>query len=158
MAAVTLAAGCGSSHRTASITQSADATASARINAAQCIRQHGVNIPDPTPTGAWALQAFRIINSYPQAQAQAALNACAKEIHRAFPQAFNLTPAQQAQRRRQGLAFAQCMRSHHVAVPDPPVGLGGTVAYLHQLSSIDRNSPVVKAAVATCRKTATASG
>jgi hypothetical protein len=155
-----LAAGCGSSHSSTSNANSANSANSvnaantARIGAAQCIRRHGINIPDPTPGGAWAINAFRILNGYPQSQTQAALNACAAQIHKAFPQAFNLTPAQQAQRRQQGMAFAQCMRSRHIAIPDPPVGLGGTAAYLHQLSSIDRNSPAIRSAAATCRKLA----
>ena len=49
------------------------------------------------------------------------------------------------------LAFAECMRSHGVPkFPDPQVDNGGTHMQV-TAGQIDPNSPIVKAAIATCR-------
>jgi hypothetical protein len=102
-----------------------------------CILAQGINIPDLTPGGGRLVNALRILASYPPAKVQAAEQACAGVIKQAFPNLANLTPAQVAQRRRQAIAFAQCMRARGIPFPDP----GNPAAVLKAVTSIDTNSP-----------------
>ncbi len=117
------------------------------------MRAHGIDIPDQdlTPGGGRLLTALRIIAGYPQAQVQAAERACMSEIRQAFPSLTSLTPAQQAQRRQEAIVFAQCMRAHGIAFPDPTSALANPAAYLKAVTAIDRSSPSYKAAAPGCR-------
>jgi hypothetical protein len=125
----------------------------ARIQAANCIRGEGINIPDLTPGGGRLLNVLRIVNSYPQVKVRAALKACDSEIRKAFPQLGSLTPQQIAERRRAAAIFAQCMRAHGVPFPDfSTTGLPtpGTLATLIQL----QKSPAYKATEPLCQSQA----
>ena len=155
------ACGSGGSHSTSISTAAAIPTvptntpqvARARIEAAQCFRAHGINIPDFTAGGGRIRQALRIIASYPAAQVRSVTQACASSIRRAFPNATgaNLTPSELAQRRQQGLAFTECMRSHGIAIPDPTAAAGNPGAHLKEIGSLDTSSPTFKAAASACR-------
>jgi hypothetical protein len=135
-----------------------DAVQAARVRASVCMRAQGIDIPDLRPGGGRLLNALRILASYPQAKVQAAEKACASEIKQAFPNLANVTPAQQALRRRQAIAFAQCMRAHGIAFPDPITALADPAAYLRAVTSIDTSSPAYKAAAPSCRAEALKAG
>jgi hypothetical protein len=157
--AVALAA-CGSSgHSSSSGTTTSTAAAAvpispnlvkARVAAAACMRAQGIDIPDPGATTGSILKVLRILAGYPQAKVQAAETACAAQIHQAFPNATNLSPAQRAQRLREAVAFSQCMRSHGISFPDPSTAAGNPAGYVQALQSLDTNSPAFKAAGKTC--------
>jgi len=155
--AVALAA-CGSSgHSSSSTTTTAAAAApispnlvKARVAAAACMRAQGIDIPDPGVTSGSILKVLRVLAGYPQAKVQAAETACAVQIHQAFPNATNLSPAQRAQRLREAVAFSQCMRSHGISFPDPSTAAGNPAGYVQALQSLDTNSPAFKAAGKTC--------
>jgi hypothetical protein len=161
LATLIVLSGCGSSgspstsaaatSSPAGATRNVEAIDQARIKAASCIRAQGINIPDFGQGRGQVLQVLRIVAGYPEVKVQAAMRACASEIHQAFPNATALTPQQRAQRLREGSLFAQCMRAHGINFPDPAGAASNPAAYLNALSSVDLSSPAYKAAAAPCR-------
>jgi hypothetical protein len=118
------------------------------------MRAQGINIPDLTPGGGRLVNALRVLAGYSPTKVQAADKACAGVLKQAFPNLADLTPAQVAQRRRQAIAFAQCMRARGIAFPDP----GNPAAVLKAVASIDTNSPAYLAAAPVCRAEALKAG
>jgi hypothetical protein len=163
-----LAVGCGSSSSTTTTSSSttaggsptgvSDAVQAARVKASVCLRAHGIDVPDLTPGGGRLAQALRVIAGYPPAKIQAAEQSCASEIKQAFPNLANVTPAQQAQRRREATVFAQCMRAHGINFPDPSTALSDPSAYLKAVTSINTSSPAYKAVAPGCRTEALKAG
>jgi len=152
VALVLMLSACGSSGSSGSTTGgTSGAQFQARLNLAKCFRAHGINVPDPStgggPAGGGGL--FRILRQYPQAQIQAARQACQQYFAQAFPQ-LNLTPQQRAQFQQQLVKFAECMRSHGVNVPDPTFNGNGGFGF-RVFRSIDRNSPAFQSALTACR-------
>jgi hypothetical protein len=159
--ALALAAGCGAKARGPGIASagggrggghgaSPSPTASvdpeeAQRQFAQCMREHGMEVPDPD-TGKPGGGGVRIQAS-PGSNAQAALEACQKYL----PAGKLTTPdPQQLEKMRQ---FAQCMREHGVDVPDPDAGGGpqikkGTGGGKDTFSPDD---PAFKAAMEACQ-------
>ena len=142
---------CGSSSSSSTTTAaSSGAQFQARLNFAKCMRSHGINVPDPSTGGGPAGGGgfFRQLRNYPQAQRQAALQACQSILRQAFG---NITPAQSAQFRQQLVKFAECMRSHGIDIPDPTTGNGpGGFGLRREFRSLDRNSPAFQAANKAC--------
>ena len=149
---------CGSSSSSTSSAASGSGASSsnarfqARVNLAKCFRAHGINVPDPSSGGGPPEGGglFRVLQNYPQAQVQAARQACQQYFAQAFPQA-NLSPAQRAQLQQQLVKFAQCMRSHGINVPDPTFNANGAFGFRQAFRSIDRNSPAFKSALTACQ-------
>ena len=120
------------------------------------MRQHGVNIPDPTGNGGPPPGAGGIDRNSPQFQA--AIKVCGKNLRGAFG---NVTPAQRQQFQAAMLKFAQCLRSQGLNVQDPQFnasgsptsrppgdGGGGPGGFLRGL---DRNDPKTQAAMKACQ-------
>ena len=158
-------AACGSSGSPASSSSSTAANAgsgtstaapsaaltAARVTAAKCMRSQGIDIPDPAgPKGA-ARNLLLILARYPQAKLQSAEQACATELHAAFPNATSLTPAERAQRLQEADAFATCMRSHGIAFPDPSQLASDPLSFYQAIAGLNASSPAVKAAGTTCK-------
>src|SRR5487761_1250236 len=113
-AALTVAA-CGSSKTTASTANTTTASrVSQQLKFADCMRQHGVPISDPSsgPVGALSSGA-------PPQTLQPAIAACRQYFSRAqgpvstpdraaFTQAF--------------VKYAPCLRAHGIDIPDPAIG------------------------------------
>jgi hypothetical protein len=150
---------CGSSSSanggSTSGSSSSGAQFQARLDLAKCMRQHGINVPDPSAGGGPAGGGgfFRVLRNYPQAQVQAAQQACSQYTRKAFGQ-DNVSPAQREQRRQQLVKFATCMRSHGINIPDPVAGQGGGFGIRQALGSVDVNSPAFKSAMTACRSVA----
>ena len=135
-----VAAGCGGS--TESSTTSADAQDAARVKFAQCLRQHGVDIPDNAGQGQGAgAGALRNID---RSTLQAAMKACQKYQQAAVG---DISDAQQQEFRDAFTKFASCMRQHGVDLPDMNPG-GGPPAGGQQLN---RDDPTTKAAMSACQ-------
>jgi hypothetical protein len=128
------------------------------VKASVCLRAHGIDVPDLTPGAGRLVNALRIIASYPQPKVQAAEQACASEIKQAFPNLANVTPAERAQRLKEGTVFAQCMGAHGINFPDPATAQANPQAYLKAVTSIDTNSPAYKAVAPGCRAQALKAG
>jgi hypothetical protein len=124
-----LLAGCGHG---AAANQAASTTSSNKqadaLKFAQCMRSHGVNIPDPQTSGSGG--GFRIQVGGPGGPGgvnpdsttfQNAQKACQSLL----PNGGQMSPQQQAQAQQNALNFARCMRSHGVDIPDPQFGNGG---------------------------------
>lgn len=128
----------------------------ARLVLARCMRAHGVDVPDSAAAGTPGSQVavMALLAKYSLDQITAAANDCRSVLFQAFPQA-KLSPAQQAQRRNQTLAYARCMRTHHIDVPDPQgTGLGFGIGMLKALTSVNLNSPAFRSANKACVQTA----
>ena len=148
MTAVALtAAGCGGSSSNAS-GSSASAQDTARIKLTQCLRDHGLNVPDNPGQGGGGGAGLR--NADP-AKLRTAMQACQKYQQAAFG---NISPAQRQEFRDAFTKFAACMRQHGVNVPDPGTGTGGPGAGAGGggiRNRLDQNDPKVKAAMTACR-------
>ena len=97
----------------------------AALKWARCMREHGVDVPDPQvgSGGRLTVQAgtgrrFDRDN----AKFQAAIEACGSPLGNARPQ---LTDEQSEQLQETMLGFAKCMREHGVDMPDPDFSGGG---------------------------------
>ncbi len=152
-------AACGSSSSTKTTLSGAGAgegrpspaVQQARVRAAVCMRAQGIDIPDPAATQSGVLAIVRALARYPSGRIQAAEQACAPEIRKAFPDVSALSPAQRSQRLRAATVFAQCMRAHGISFPDPSTAVGNPAGFLSLLQALPTNSPAFKAATPGCR-------
>jgi hypothetical protein len=118
----------------------------AQLKFARCMREHGVDMPDPKP-------GERGIRLQPQAGVsqgtmQAADKACRKYLQDLKPR--EMSPEQEKKFRDAALAHARCMREHGVDMPDPTFGDNGTATIRIARGGVDLNSPKVKEAQEAC--------
>jgi hypothetical protein len=112
----------------------------AALKFAQCMRQHGVDVPDPQ-AGSGGIQIQAGQNGVdPQSQTfQDAQSACQHFMRDAIPADQRPDPTQM---RDQLTKLAQCMREHGIDMPDPQVNSDGTVEFGgHPGSGSGGNSP-----------------
>lgn len=120
---------------------------------AACMRQNGEpSFPDPNAQGQISISSAAGIDPS-SAQFQQAQQACQKDMpNKGAPP----SPAQQAQMRRQALAFSACMRSHgEPNFPDPQFGSGGNASIKISAGAgtgLDPQSPQFQAAQTACQK------
>ncbi|MBE3012705.1 hypothetical protein IL992_26450 [Microbispora sp. NEAU-D428] len=89
----------------------------AQLKFAQCMREHGVDMPDPDPDGR-----VRIMSKKgDEASMQKAMQACQHFMKDAVGDKLG---GDDPQARDRMLKFAQCMREHGVDMPDPEPGKG----------------------------------
>jgi hypothetical protein len=98
------------------------------------MRQHGVDMPDPTFTdngnggGGFAIRQAGpgAVGARPaDATLQAAQTACQPIMDKAQQDMPRPSPQEQAKMRDQALKFAKCMREHGVDMPDPTFDSNG---------------------------------
>ena len=106
---------------------------------AKCMREHGVEVPDPGPDGE-----LQMSGDIDRAKATEAMSACQQFLPNGGTLS-NLTPEQLEQAR----AFAKCMREHGVDMPDPDPASG--VADMLGNGAIDINSPAFRDAANACK-------
>jgi hypothetical protein len=92
----------------------------AALNWARCMRQHGIDLPDPQFSGDHITQRLPTRAEQNSPKFKAAEQAC-KQYE---PNGGRPTPPT-AQERQQALAFAQCMRQHGINMPDPKITAEG---------------------------------
>jgi hypothetical protein len=117
------------------------------VRFAQCLRQHGSSVPDPTFDSQGNPQWQVKVDDIPMAQRQPCLPLMQQAIQARGGPAVGgpLTPAQLAQYTK----FSQCMRSHGVPnFPDPDPN-GGDANIVQ--AGIDPKSPQVQQAYQQCR-------
>jgi hypothetical protein len=127
--AVAACGGGGNSDGVASVGGKATATTSpggssdpqqAALAYARCMRQHGVNLPDPQVSGDDIdLGLPRGVNR-DDPRVRAAEQVCRTYLPDGGPTVDPPTP----QMLQQTLAFARCMRQHSINIPDPKPGSG----------------------------------
>lgn len=117
----------------------------AALKHAECMRRHGVDVPDPKPDGGL------IINdeSANPEQVARALRTCDKEVGR--PPIPELSAKEEREFRDAALKHAGCMREHGIDFPDPTFGPNGTVKVKIGPGQ-HPNDPAFQAADAKCRK------
>jgi hypothetical protein len=122
---------------------------------AKCMRDHGIDMPDPQRTAGGGIK--QTMNGKPGSKAamQAAQNACKKYQQLGGGRAPSA--AEQAKIKNALLAYAKCMRDHGIDVPDPKFSNGGIQFQLGsrngRSSGPNPNSPAFKAADQACHST-----
>ena len=136
----------GSGTATAHPSPTVDAEEQAR-EFAQCMREHGVDIPDPDTAGGGGV---RITVSGNPGGTQAALQACQDKLPNGGTPP-SMDPEQQEKLRE----YAQCMREHGVDIPDPDPNGGGLMITKSggpgDGPNLDPNDPSFQAAQQACQ-------
>jgi hypothetical protein len=150
VAAMIAIAACGSGSAPPKATPSVNPQAAA-LAFSECMRAHGVNVPDPVSNAAGGGGvAIQISGNAQDPKSNAALTACQKYLPRVGGNGSQTPdPAREAQL----LKFAQCMRSHGIDMPDPQtsggrVSLGGPAG---SAPNFDPNSTAFKNAQSACQ-------
>jgi hypothetical protein len=112
----------------------------AQLEYARCMREHGLDFPDPV-NGQLRFRADRA----DQQKVAAAQEACRPILQNAAPP---VDEEQQAEEREAALAFARCMREHGVDVPDPQSQPGG--GELQVMPESSENDPNFEEAKKAC--------
>jgi hypothetical protein len=135
----------------------------AALEFARCMREHGVDMPDPDVSGGDGNGPGEVrinIGGGPgdvDAPAmKAAQEACQPALDAAMQQAGagKLDPAEEARMHENALRFAQCMRDHGVDMPDPTFAGGGVQTHIGGPGEVgsgpDPDSPVFRDAQKAC--------
>jgi hypothetical protein len=123
----------------------------AGLEFAECMREHGVNMPDPQQGKPDIVIGELGSNGNPKditkdPAARLALSKCRDKLGQ-FGQAAS--PGQDEEFQEQALVFAQCMRDHGVkGMPDPQFDSGGMSL---NIKGLNPNSPVFKQAQEACQ-------
>ena len=150
--ALALAAGCGngSSESPSASSDRGDSAASgdtsdAMLNFARCMREHGVNIPDPDSRGRIKISPRAGFSpGHLSSKVQEAQKACS----RYQPGPGNFSQTDQRKFQEAALKFARCMRKHGVDFPDPNFSDGG-IGMLAPRGA-NPNDPKLRAASKAC--------
>ncbi|HJV09454.1 MAG TPA: hypothetical protein VJ653_07220 [Acidimicrobiales bacterium] len=129
----------------------------AMLEFARCMREHGVDMPDPDTSGGPGVVTFRAGGASSGAKAididgdtfQKANEACKDLMGDVGP--MNMTPEQQQEMQDQALAFSRCMREHGVNMPDPTFGEKGQMMMkIGDGDGIDPSDPKFQDAQQAC--------
>jgi hypothetical protein len=152
-AAAVAAAGCGGSGpKGASGGEQPDDAK--QLAFARCMREAGIDFPDPTPGAGARPDAIRIPRSVPPKRFLQIEQACRRSsgIRTKVPSA-----AEQARFRDDALKFARCMRAHGVDLPDPQMSPDGGGIVIQKKNSASGggsgpavDSPAFRRAAAAC--------
>lgn len=130
---------------------------------AQCMRDNGVDFPDPQFDASGRPQFNRQGGqSFDQLRNSAAFQKAQKACDSKRPNfagQFERTPAEQAQMRKNLLKFAQCMRSKGLDFPDPTFDANGRPQFDRNggpggAQGQNRDDPKAQAARQACQKAA----
>jgi hypothetical protein len=125
----------------------------AALEHAQCMREHGVDVPDPQFDGGRVMQRGPEGN-VPREKLEEAERACEKFFEKAEP---SEPPSEQEQQefREAALAHARCMREHGIEkFPDPTFDEdGGAQLRIDRSMGIDPDDPDFQEAQKACEDT-----
>jgi len=133
-------------------------TQQAMLDFAQCMREHGIDMPDPTfdasGNGKVSIGFAGPAGEMDQSKMDAAQTACQSFLDKVRANMPPPDPAKQEEMKQQALAFAQCMRDHGIDMPDPVVNTDskGGVTVQQGGAGIDPSSPGFQEASETCQK------
>ena len=129
------------------------ASKKAMLQFAQCMRDHGVNMPDPTFSEGGARVTMREDKGADPEKQREAEQACKKYQDKVKPPPMSAD--QEKKMKEAALKNAQCMRDHGIDFPDPQFGEGGRMTQkIGPSSGIDPNSAKFQAAAKACQKDA----
>jgi hypothetical protein len=151
-----LATACGGNEAADGATSGADRESKAReaaLKYAQCMREHGVDMPDPQFSDGGGVLQRGPDGDTPREKARDAEQACRKHMEEAEPP--KLSEEQQEEFKQAALAHARCMREHGIEnFPDPTFGGDGRVTQrLEKGSGIDPEDASFKKAEEACQDT-----
>ena len=125
-----------------------------RLEWAQCMRQHGVNVSDPNQSGGVTVQGGQSTSDASgqpppggDQQLQAAMNAC----RRYAPNGGTGSGQPDPRMLDAATKFAQCMREHGIPVQDPQSSGGGVRISASGPDSVDPNSDQFQQAQQACQ-------
>jgi hypothetical protein len=97
----------------------------AALKHARCMREHGVDVPDPKagPDGGFRFEIRA--DGADKLKVQRAEQACRKYLEDVRPP--ELSPEEEREFREQALKHARCMRENGIDMPDPTFDEGGRV-------------------------------
>ena len=123
----------------------------AALEYAQCMRQHGVDMPDPQFQGGGIMQRGPDEKT-PRATVEKAEDAC-KEIREAMEPSEPPSEEEQKEMKDAALAHARCMREHGIEdFPDPTFSAdGGMQVRIDKRSGIDPEDEDFKTAQEACQ-------
>jgi hypothetical protein len=122
----------------------------AALKFAKCMREHGVDMPDPKPGEGGAITLGGPgTGPEDQAKMEAAQKACQKILESVRPP--QLSAEQEQKFKDQALDFARCMRKHGIDMPDPQFQGGGRMTQRME-EGIDPNSQRFRDATEACSK------
>jgi hypothetical protein len=130
-------------------------TRKAMLALAQCLREHGVDAPDPK-FGDDGGVTMRVRGGGSPEKMRAAQQACAKYQRQIKPP--NMTAEEKAAFKQAALANARCLREHGLDVPDPTFGDDGSVQMRIGKKGERPDEAKLRAAQEACRKTAPVMG
>ena len=115
---------------------------------AQCMREEGINFPDPTfdIDGNPQFDSLEIEN---EEEFESAFENCEDILRNALPEQFDLDPEVEAALVDASLEFSQCMRDQGIDFPDPKPGEFGFFAFRD--ADIDFSSEAVQDAFEICQ-------
>ena len=115
---------------------------------AQCMREEGINFPDPTfdIDGNPQFDNLEIEN---EEEFERAFENCEDILRKALPEQFDLDPEVEAALVDASLEFSQCMREQGIDFPDPKPGEFGFFAFRD--ADIDFSSESVQDAFEICQ-------
>jgi hypothetical protein len=118
---------CGSSDKNggsgASAKDQSDKAFEGALKYAKCMREHGVDMPDPQRVGSGGIR--QTMKGTPGSRGK--LEAANKDCQKYMQIGGGETPSasEQAKIKDAGLAYAKCMRAHGVDMPDPKFSSNG---------------------------------
>ena len=124
----------------------------AMLEFTECMREHGVDMPDPQTGGGG--QGPMIIQREGGSEAdreefEAAQEECGEIMEDVFGDRPQRDPEEEAEMRDNALAYAECMREHGIDMPDPEFSEGGVGMRLGD--GIDPDDPDFIEAEEACR-------
>ncbi len=136
----------------------------AALEFTECMREHGVDMPDPKPAQGGIMlggttksgpggknKTTTGINPEDPATKKA-LAACESKM----PKGQQMSPEQEEKFKEAALAFAKCMREHGVDMPDPQFGARGSakgkVSIQIKKGDVNPDTPAFEEAQGACRQ------
>jgi hypothetical protein len=146
--AVVALAACGGEDGGATPAGGKDRFEAAALEHARCMREHGVDVPDPQPgKGGVVVISPGEEGGDPQATERAA-QACEKHLRDVPPP--RLSDEQKEEMRDAALVHARCMREHGIDFPDPKFSDDGSISV--DARGLEPESPKMKAASEACAR------
>jgi len=152
LAATASLAACGAGEPAGKPTSEANRQAEARkamLDYAKCMRQHGVDMPDPQFDGGHVSQKGPVhVN---EAKMRKADGACESIRDRIKPP--ELSDEEKAEFKQKAVAHSRCMREHGVDLPDPTFDEnGGAQVHIPKGGGLNPETAKFKAAEKACSK------
>ena len=120
----------------------------ASLEFSQCMREEGIDFPDPT-FDIDGNPEFNELNIENEEAFEEAFTNCEDILRRALPEQFDLDPEVEAALIDASLEFSQCMREEGIDFPDPTPGEFGFFAFRD--ADVDWSSEQVQEAFEICQ-------